>query len=131
MEKFSADLQEKIYAACIGLARVCATNPKTENTDSILLHALHEKNPNESLLNQIREEKDCISPGCKSCQSKCGNTDDVFPEMEKGSLKQKVFELCLQTTDIPLIYEGLARISYPADDAFYLDILRRLQKSLY
>ena len=127
MDNISID-EKKVYAACIGLARVCASNPKTEKTDEILFYALH--HPKENVLESLHAEKNRISPGCVSCQSHCGNTDDAFPEMDSNGIKQKVFDLCLKTTKIDLIYEGLARISYPAADDFYSDIFMRLQKSI-
>ncbi len=125
------NLQEKVYAACIGLAKVCATNPKTDDTDHILLDAMHSQTFDESLLNQIHDEKDRIVPGCKFCQSRCGNSDDEFPSMKEGTFMYKTFECCKKSNDPSLVLEALARISYQMDDAEYKDIYSRISKSVH
>ena len=76
------------------------------------------------------EEKDKISPGCKLCQSRCGNTDDIFVEMKEDSFMKKSFDLCFQTKNASLVLEAFARISYQMDDAEYKDIYRRLKESV-
>ena len=125
------DLQKKIYAACIGLAKVCSTNKKTENTDEILIRAMHSDSFSEELLNEIHDEKDKIVPGCKFCQSRCGNSDDEFPEIKEGTFMYKTFECCKQSNDGPLVLEALARISYQMDDAEYKDIYSRISHSIH
>ncbi len=124
------DLQKKVYAACIGLAKVCATNTKTEETDDLILKAMHSHEVTESLLNEIHEEKDKIVPGCKFCQSRCGNSDDAFVEMKEGTYMYKTFECCKQSNDASLVLEALARISYQMDDLEYKDIYYRIQNSI-
>ncbi len=125
-----SDLQKKVYAACIGLAKVCATNMKTKETDDLILKAMHSHEVTESLLNEIHEEKDKIVPGCKFCQSRCGNSDDAFVEMKEGTYMYKTFECCKQSNDASLVLEALARISYQMDDLEYKDIYYRIQNSI-
>lgn len=80
----TAELQDELTGALIGLARTCSTNPKTENTDKILIEGLFStltnvnfnKDTLTEMISKVRAEKDVISPGCKSCSSPCGNTDE-------------------------------------------------------
>lgn len=80
----TAELQDELTGALIGLARTCTTNPKTENTDRILIEGLFStltnvnfnKDTLTEMIAKVRAEKDVISPGCKSCPSPCGNTDE-------------------------------------------------------
>lgn len=125
-----SDLEKKVYAACIGLAKVCATNSKTEETDKLILKAMHAKEFTDSLLNEIHEEKDRIVPGCKFCQSRCGNSDDAFVKMKEDTFMYRTFECCKQSNDASLVLEALARISYQMDDLEYKDIYYRIQKSI-
>ena len=62
-------MDQSVIAACFGLARVCATNARTPDTEKILLDVLHSESDPQQLIALIHEEKDKISPGCKSCQS--------------------------------------------------------------
>lgn len=80
----TARLQDELTGALIGLARTCFNNPKTDQTDRLILEGLFTTVTNvnfndETLLKMIarvREEKDIISPGCASCMNPCGNTDE-------------------------------------------------------
>lgn len=74
----NAHLQDKLTGALIGLAKVCANNEKTENTDRLILEALFTTVTNvnfndssiEKLIFQIEEEKARIVPGCSvPCQN--------------------------------------------------------------
>ncbi len=74
-------LQKQLIGALIGLSRTSFSNPKSENTDALVLRALAcvRTADDTELTSQIRniaEEKNVISPGCASCQNPCGNTDD-------------------------------------------------------
>lgn len=80
----TAVLQDKLTGALIGLARVCANNDKTENTDRLILEGLFTTITNVNfnnetigeMIDKIHQEKQKISPGCLSCGSPCGNTED-------------------------------------------------------
>ena len=80
----TANLQDALTGALIGLARACTNNPKTENTDRLILEGLFTTVTNVSfndqtlraMIRRIREEKERIVPGCIPCAARCGNTDD-------------------------------------------------------
>lgn len=80
----TAGLQDELTGALIGLARTCTSNPKTENTDRLILEGLFATVTNvnfddeaiERLINKVRAEKEQIAPGCAVCEAKCGNTDE-------------------------------------------------------
>lgn len=80
----TAKLQDTLTGALIGLARACGNNPKTEDTDSLILEGLFTTITNvsfhdgtlEDLIRRVRAEKDRVAPGCASCMARCGNTDD-------------------------------------------------------
>lgn len=80
----TAGLQDELTGALIGLARTCTSNPKTENTDRLILEGLFATVTNvnfddeaiERLIDKVRAEKEQIAPGCAVCEAKCGNTDE-------------------------------------------------------
>ena len=80
----NAKLQDELTGALIGLARAYAGNPKTEDTDRLILEGLFTTVTNVNfnddtlgeLIKRVREEKARIAPGCAGCLSKCGNTED-------------------------------------------------------
>lgn len=80
----TAGLQDELTGALIGLARTCASDPKTENTDRLILEGLFATVTNvnfddeaiERLIDKVRAEKEQIAPGCAVCEAKCGNTDE-------------------------------------------------------
>lgn len=84
----TAKLQDELTGALIGLARVCANNPITEETDRIILEGLFTTitnvNFNNDTINEmiarVKGEKAKISPSCVNCMEKCGNTDDYDVE---------------------------------------------------
>ena len=79
-----AALQDKLTGALIGLAKTCGNNPKTDNTDRIIIEGLFTTITNvnfnsetlEDMIERVHKEKNAISPDCTVCQSKCGDTDD-------------------------------------------------------
>ncbi len=84
----TAKLQDELTGALIGLARACANNPKTEDTDRLILEGLFTTVTNVSfndetltqLIERVHAEKSRIVPGCAFCTSRCGNTDDYDME---------------------------------------------------
>ncbi len=80
----TAHLQDELTGALIGLARACANNPKTEQTDRLILEGLFTTLTNvnfddetiRALIDRVNEEKARIVPGCVDCMSRCGNTDN-------------------------------------------------------
>lgn len=72
-------MEDKIISALIGLVGACDNNPKTENTDRLVIKALatmQDANAAKDMIGEIREEKNRISPGCAVCKAPCGNTSD-------------------------------------------------------
>ena len=77
-------MESKIIGALVGLAGACNNNPKTKNTDAVVIKALAFPllNPHadtdtlQDMTKEIYAEKYTVSPGCATCQSPCGNTSD-------------------------------------------------------
>lgn len=80
----TAKLQDELTGALIGLVKTCGSNPKTENTDRIIIEGLFTTITNvnfnnqtlQDMIDKVHSEKNIISPGCSSCEARCGNTDD-------------------------------------------------------
>ena len=76
--------KEHIISALIGLVGACNNNPKTENTDTIVLKALAllpessncDDEELQEILNEIYIEKNMVAPDCAVCAMPCGNTSD-------------------------------------------------------
>ncbi len=85
----TAKLQDELTGALIGLARACSNNPKTKQTDRLILEGLFTTVTNVSfhdqtlkeLIDRVHSEKNNIVPNCACCVSKCGNTDDYNMEL--------------------------------------------------
>lgn len=122
-------MKEKIYAACIGLAKTSINNGKTNATDNIIYDALHTETFSQEVLDSLHKEKDELSPGCKTCASHCGETDDIFPILKEGTYKKKAFELALRCKNKELVTEALARVGYNMDDETYISICERMEKN--
>lgn len=80
----TANLQDELTGALIGLAKACGNNPKTENTTKILVKGLFTTITNvnfndetlKEMIEEVHAEKNRIVPNCGCCASPCGNTDD-------------------------------------------------------
>ena len=80
----TAALQDELTGALMGLAKSCGSNPKTDNTDRIIIEGLFTTITNvnfnnetlKNMIDRVHKEKNIISPDCSVCQSRCGNTDD-------------------------------------------------------
>ncbi|MDE7229147.1 MAG: hydroxylamine reductase, partial [Oscillospiraceae bacterium] len=76
--------EDKLISVLIGLVGACNNNPKTDNTDRVVIKSLAFPLlfPNfgddelSELLDEIRAEKYAIAPGCAECITPCGNTSD-------------------------------------------------------
>lgn len=76
--------EDKIISALIGLIGACSSNPKTANTDALVIKALafplvfpeFDDRALEELIQEIYSEKFTIAPGCAQCAAPCGNTSD-------------------------------------------------------
>ena len=84
----TAKLQDELTGALIGLVKTCGSNPKTENTDRIIIEGLFTTITNvnfnnqtlQDMIDKVHNEKNIISPGCSACEARCGNTDDYDME---------------------------------------------------
>lgn len=77
------ELRKELVGALIGLAKTCNNNPKTEDTDRIVIEGLvaaKTESFGETMLKKklemVRREKHTIAPNCSTCASPCGNTSD-------------------------------------------------------
>lgn len=85
----AANLQDQLTGALIGLARAADTNPPTASTHRAMIEGLFTTLTNvnfneETILRQIeavRREKAALTPGCSTCGSPCGRTEEY--EMER------------------------------------------------
>lgn len=80
----TANLQDELTGALIGLAKSCSTNPRLEGTTRILIEGLFTTITNvnfndetlKEMIARVHEEKERIVPDCSTCLSVCGNTSD-------------------------------------------------------
>lgn len=72
--------EDKIISALIGLVGACGNNPKTENTDRLVIKSLAfsscRNGDADTVIEEIHAEKNVIAPGCALCATPCGNTSD-------------------------------------------------------
>ncbi|MDL2281243.1 hydroxylamine reductase [Selenomonadales bacterium OttesenSCG-928-I06] len=80
----TANLQDKLTGALVGLARATEGNVPTMSTHQVMLDGLfttltNVNFNNESiteLIEKVHQEKDALVPRCNSCASVCGRNDD-------------------------------------------------------
>ena len=99
------ELQDLLTGALIGLVKACGANPKTENTDAIVVEGLAMTSPDfpgevtepelASFITKVRDEKYTVSPGCRLCAAPCGNTSDfdmkeIASEEKEKSMKREL-----------------------------------------
>lgn len=76
--------KDRITSALTGLVGACNNNPKTANTDSVVIKALAfpiiyneiDDKDISGMIDEIYLEKNAIAPNCANCTSPCGNTSD-------------------------------------------------------
>ena len=73
--------EDGILSALIGLVGACGGNPKTANTDKVIVKALafpllHPEEDVSGTVEAVRAEKNAVAPHCAHCASPCGNTSD-------------------------------------------------------
>lgn len=80
----TANLQDELTGALIGLARACSNNPVTERTNRIILEGLFTTVTNvnfsdetvQAMIRKVEQEKKAIVPNCLSCAAPCGHNND-------------------------------------------------------
>lgn len=80
----TAALQDELTGAVIGLAKSCENNPKTPDTDRIIIEGLFTTITNvnfnnetlKEMIDRVHAEKNKVVPNCSACAFPCGSTDD-------------------------------------------------------
>lgn len=80
----TANLQDELTGALIGLARVCENNPYTKETTKIIIEGLFTTITNvnfhdevlEKMIQKVHEEKQRLAGDCISHASRCGKISD-------------------------------------------------------
>ena len=80
----TAQLQDQLTGALIGLARAAEGNVPGPSTDKVIIEGLFTTVTNvnfnnetiNALINRVHEEKHKLVPDCESCGSPCGRTED-------------------------------------------------------
>ena len=117
-------IEDKIISALIGLVGACNNNPKTSDTDGVIIKALafpliypeYDDSTLQEMINDIHSEKNSVVPGCAVCTAPCGNTSDYdmrqIYKADNGIRKVKlqileklqklaVYVCCNQQSEIP------------------------------
>lgn len=149
--------EDRIISALIGLAGACSNNPKTADTDSLVIKALafpllcpeYDDKALQEIVNDIYSEKYSIAPGCAACAAPCGNTsdydmrriyeaDDAIRKV-KLQILEKLQKLAVYAChcsksgitsyiDISFLYKVLSYVSYDIDEAELLGLLNEAEK---
>lgn len=149
--------EDRIISALIGLVGACSNNPKTAETDRLLIRALafpllrpeYDDEALREIVDEIYSEKNSVAPGCSVCAAPCGNTSDydmrrIYEADEKiRKVKLQILEKlqklaayvwCNQEsgkisyTDSGFFYKALSYVSYDMDEAELLGILDEAEK---
>ncbi|MDE7281238.1 MAG: hypothetical protein K2N36_05810 [Ruminiclostridium sp.] len=142
-------MDKRIISVLIGLVGACNNGVPTKNTDTLLIRALafapsSEDDPEiEKLIEEIRAEKNIVSPGCAACASPCGNTSDFDLNRLNGAseeirnIKEEILTVLhriakdveeLYDKDIELLYKSLSYVSYDMEKEPLQDLLNELKK---
>ena len=148
--------EDKIISVLIGLVGACNNNPKTADTDSLVIKALafplfcpeYDDKALQGIVNDIYSEKNSIAPGCAACTTPCGNTSDY--DMRRiyeaddiiRNVKLQILEklqmlaayVCrnhdsriVSYTDKGFFYKALSYVSYDVDEAELIGLLNELE----
>lgn len=142
--------REQVLGGLTGLLRACENNPKTENTDRVVVETLAacagegKVSPEicAGLLGKIQEEKDAVSPGCATCACPCGNTapydmgriEGTAAASVKWQLLDSVCRMAQAVQEgglsgqgaersLELFYRALPMVSYELEEDAYLQLL--------
>ena len=149
-------IEDKIISALIGLAGACSNNPKTADTDGLMIKALafpltcpeYDDKMLQEIINDIYSEKYTVAPGCAECTAPCGNTSDydmsrIYEASEKIrkvklAVLEKLQKLAADVyrsqkagitpyTDSGFFYKALLYVSYDMDEAALLGLLEEAE----
>lgn len=151
--------ENRIVSALIGLVGACNNNPKTENTDQVIIKALAftltqseaDDGTLQALIEEIYAEKYTIAPGCAACRTPCGNTSDYDmnriynAEADIRNLKLKIITalkelaadlyktqkvVLVSEESMEIFYKALAYISFDMGKEGLLTLLKEVQDTL-
>ena len=150
------ELRKELLGATIALAKTCGNNPKTKNTDRIIIEALVAVRTQEfgtemlqKKLGMVRQEKHTIAPNCSTCAHPCGNTteydldllneDEVLCRELKQEMLQEVQEAAVEfyramlmqmdvSAYMEIFYKVLEVVTYPMEAEMLEDILEEIQE---
>lgn len=149
--------EDRIISALIGLVGACNSNPKTADTDNLVIKALafpllSPENDDKALremVDEIYSEKNSVAPGCAVCTAPCGNTSDYdmrrIYEASDGIRKAKLQILeklqnlatyicrSRESGRIPYIdsrffYKALSYVSYDLEEAELFKLMDEAEK---
>lgn len=118
-------METNLWSCLIGLAKAVDSNPKSKNTDTLILNCLsHISNHTvtQDLIDQVHIEKDLLSPGCKNCAHPCGNTSDYDMSLITEK-KKELMNLILTLDQMDWIYRGLCYLGFDIDDSYIQDLI--------
>lgn len=148
--------EDRIISALIGLVGACNNNPKTTDTDNLVIKALafplicpeYDDGTLQKMIDNIYSEKNSVAPGCAMCTAPCGNTSDydmrriyeADDETRKVKLQilEKIQELAYyayrdRQSGIPsnidnvFFYKSLSYVSYDMDVTDLLGLLEEAE----
>ena len=149
--------EDRIISALIGLVGACSNNPKTANTDILVIRALafplicpeYDDRALQEIVNDIYSEKYSIAPGCAACTAPCGNTSDydmcriygaddgirnVKLQILEKLQKLAAYVCCnhesgrIPDTDTGFFYKALSYVSYDMEEAALRGLLDEAEK---
>ena len=143
--------RDDVISALIGLVGACNNNPKTSNTDKLILTALACSNSDDKadIIQRIHAEKNAIAPDCATCATPCGNTSDYNmsriynAEPTIRNMKEQILiEICrlaecvlqkeaAQTEqNILLFYKALSYVSYEWNEDALLALSEEISQTI-
>lgn len=147
-------IEDRIISVLIGLVRACNNNPKTADTDSLVIKALafpllypkYDDKTISEIIDEIHTEKNSVAPSCAVCPAPCGNTsdydmnriyeaDDAVRKV-KLQILEKLQDLAVyfcrdKMTDVEFFYKALSYVSYDMDGAELLELLNEAENIEY
>lgn len=141
-------LCDELTGALIGLARTCASHPRTPSTDAALTAALRacalsdDEATLQAHIDRIHAEKAAAAPDCAMCMARCGNTDDydmralwaAQPDVRaaKALVLLALRGIAARLSDSPsapcldFLYNALALLGYDMDAGDILSYARKI-----